>query len=384
MNENELKNLLNKYIQKRLTEDERRTLFSVVSSPENEKLIKGTLSFLMEDFNGDLSNSKNTDFDKIFKKILFEIKLSDRQIISDNSNNNKKSRKIILQSISVAASLIITFSLGNYYAFKKMSSNESKFRGITYTEVRAPYGSTSQVILPDGSEVTLNAGSTLKYRNDFNSDNRDLTLKGEAYFKVAKNTEIPLIVNAGNINIKAVGTEFNIRAYDNDGIIETTLVEGKVEITQIGKDNGEDKFVDLVPNQKAIYIKETESISLEKIENIDPSLPPPSKTIYDNILISPRVDVTQVAAWTHGKLVIRGENLENISIELQRKYDVTFVFTDDIAKQFSFNGILLDETLEQVLNVIKLTAPIEYALTGKTVYIGSDISKLNDFSKYLK
>jgi ferric-dicitrate binding protein FerR (iron transport regulator) len=104
----------------------------------------------------------------------------------------------------------------------------------------------------------------------------------------------------------------------------------------------------------------------------------------NNILISPKVDVDQVAAWTQGKLVIKGESLEDLCIKLQRKYDVTFIFRDEEIKQFRFTGILLDETLDQVLNAVKLTAPIEYIISGKSVYMSVDKKNLNNFSKHLK
>ena len=201
---------------------------------------------------------------------------------------------------------------------------------------------------------------------------------------MAKNNEIPIIVNAGKINIKAVGTEFNIRAYEDEGIIETTLIEGKVEITKQGQNENINQFIDLIPNQKAIYIKEADSLNIEKVKDVDSLMIEPVKTIYDNILISPKVDVNQVVAWTHGRLIIRGENLEKLSVELQRKYNVKFIFRDDEIKKYRFSGILLDETLEQVLKVIKLTAPIDYFLEGKTVIMSSDKENQNICAKHLK
>ncbi len=200
---------------------------------------------------------------------------------------------------------------------------------------------------------------------------------------MARNPELPFYVKAGNINIMAVGTEFNIKAYDDEELIETTLVEGKVKITMEDTNDSKDNFIDLNPNQKAIYIKETKSFSLDKIDATDPAEPVPTKTIYDNLLISPKVDVNQVAAWTEGKLVIRGDALESLCMKLQRKYDVTFIFKDEEIKKYRFSGILLDETLEQVLSAIKLTAPIEYSISGKNVYLNSDKDEWNDFSKHM-
>ena len=110
----------------------------------------------------------------------------------------------------------------------------------------------------------------------------------------------------------------------------------------------------------------------------------PIRSIISNILIAPQVNTDQVVAWTEGKLILRGESLDKLCVELERKYDVTVVFLDDEIKKFRFTGVLLDETLEQVLNVIGLTSPIRYTLDGKTVYLNSNPNSLNGFSKFMK
>jgi len=106
--------------------------------------------------------------------------------------------------------------------------------------------------------------------------------------------------------------------------------------------------------------------------------------VLSKILIAPQANIDQVVAWTEGKLILRGERLDDLCIELERKYDVKFLFNDEEIKKFKFTGVLLDETLEQVLNVIGLTAPIRYSLDSKTVYLSSDPHQLTDYSKYLK
>jgi hypothetical protein len=161
-------------------------------------------------------------------------------------------------------------------------------------------------------------------------------------------------------------------------------VEGKIEITRLDQGVDGDEFLDLGPNQTAIFIKETESFTLERDFNGDSSLSVPVRTLIDHILISPKVDVTQVAAWTQGKLIISGENLEDLCVKLQRKYDVTFTFGDEEIKKFRFTGILLDETLEQVMYAIQLAAPIRYSITGKIVQMSTDKDKIEYFSKHLK
>lgn len=383
---NNINALLTKFLKEELPGEGKQQLFDLISSPCNEESFKEILFSLLNVSAEDNQVTDAVDFDNVYANILAEIR--HQEIINNEIHILKskgRTRKILLTGLSMAAVFTIAFFLGSFFTKSKNISTAEPVIIVSSTEIKAPYGSKSEIKLPDGTQVILNAGSTLKYKSDFNLTNRDLALAGEGYFKVAKNIDLPLNVNVGNISIKAVGTEFNVKAYDDEGVIETTLVNGKVEITQLGQNEGKNQFIDLIPNQKAIYIREEESFTLEKIKDNDPSLVgEPAKTIYDNILISPKVDVNQVAAWTRGKLVIRGENLGNLCIDLQRKYDVTFTFVDEEIKKFRFTGILLDETLEQVLNVIKLTAPIKYQVKGKTVFLSSDKEHLNEFSKYLK
>jgi ferric-dicitrate binding protein FerR (iron transport regulator) len=377
--------LLEKYIIGSISSCEKQKLFEMITYNETEEEIKEFILSQLINFEIDHNISGQIESDKIFNRILSEIRSGEesKNFTYKSVPSGIRMKKIIFRSISIAAILAITFISGVFYALTRESGISVAVPEVTYSEIKAPFGSQSEVTLPDGSNVLLNAGSTLKYRNDFNTTNRDLSLHGEAYFKVARNPELPFFVKAGNINIMAVGTEFNIKAYDDEELIETTLVEGKVKITMEDTNDPKNNFIDLNPNQKAIYIKETKSFSLDKVDATDPAEPVPTKTIYDNMLISPKVDVNQVAAWTEGKLVIRGDALESLCMKLQRKYDVTFIFKDEGIKKYRFSGILLDETLEQVLSAIKLTAPIEYSISGKNVYLNSDKDEWNDFSKHM-
>lgn len=375
--------LLTKYLEKNCTPEEQQQLYELLSSSEYERSFKAILFSFLSEFNEDQQKEHAVDFDRIYNQMLFELK--HREINESEKRLLKRKtliRKLFIQGITLAAVFCIAFFLGSIF---KHGDNKIYRSAIatTYSEIKAPLGSKSEVKLSDGTQVILNAGSTLKYSSDYNSNNRNLVLEGEAYFKVSKNIDLPLIVNAGNINIKATGTEFNVKAYSDEGIVETTLIEGKVVISQKG-DNDESKILELTPNQKAIYVKEADRITLGKIKEIEPLAVKPPKVGTDKLLVSSKADVDQVTAWTKNKLIIRGENLENLCIKLQRKYNVTFVFGNEDIKKYRFSGVLFDETLEQVLNVIKLTAPIEYSLDGKNVLMVSNDEQTEKYSKHMK
>lgn len=377
-----IESLLAGYIEGRLSPEEKKQFFDLLIDSTNESVFRELLMKNIYAFPGTIAGSgKDPDFSDIYSKIIQEIDLRDSEEADLRSIRRKSVYRRILINISAAAAVFVfAFITGRLTMRTEVAKTEPS---VSMYEVKAPYGSRSEIGLPDGTTVILNAGSYFSYGNDYNNSNRNVTLKGEAYFKVARNENLPFVVNAGPLNIIALGTEFNVKAYDDENAIETTLVTGKVEITHEGSEN-DAQVVDLNPNQKAIFIRNQEGFLLEDIKDSEEDTIEPVQTIMSNILIAPQVNVEQVVAWTTGKLILRGESLDRLCVELERKYDVTIIFREEEIKKFRFTGVLLDETLEQVLNVIKLTAPISYSLDGKTVYMSSDPRSLNDFSKYIK
>ncbi len=377
-----IESLLAGYIEGRLSPEEKNQFFDLLADSANESVFR---DLLMKNIYSspvtDNGTGRDPDFSKIYGRITQEIDRRDSEETQLRSFRRKSIyRRLVIYIAAAASVFVVAFITGRLSARNEAAKNNTS---ISMYEVKAPFGSRSEIGLPDGTTVILNAGSFLSYSNDYNNSNRNVTLKGEAYFKVARNEYIPFIVNAGPLNITALGTEFNVKAYDDEIAIETTLVTGKVEITREGPDK-DSQVVDLIPNQKAIFIRNEEGFLLENVKDSEEDKIEPVKTIMSDILIAPKVNVDQVVAWTEGKLILRGENLDRICVELERKYDVSIVFREEEIKKFRFTGVLLDETLEQVLNVIKLTAPISYSLEGKTVYLSSDPHSLDDFSKYIK
>lgn len=380
----DIDNLISKYLENKCTQEEKHQLLELLGSSVNEKSSKEELFSLINEFQEDQSENHSVDFERIYNELLSEI-LSSEKGESEKLILQKRInvRSLVLQGISAAAIFCLAFFLGNIFTrHHNITGTQPSLTSITYSEIKAPLGARSEVRLNDGTEVMLNAGSSIRYSSDYNLQNRDLVLEGEAYFKVAKNINLPLIVNAGNINIKATGTEFNVKAYTGEGIIETTLIKGEVEISQKGNKDKE-RILILEPNQKAIFAYQSDQVTLERIKEIEPLAVRPARIITDKLLISPKTDVEQATAWTKNKLIIRSENLESLCAKLQRKYDVTFVFKDETIKKCRFSGVLLDETFQQVMDVIKLTAPVDYLIDGKTVILFSNNERADIKSKNL-
>jgi transmembrane sensor len=384
-NGKDIKFLLGHFQEDKLTTREIQLLSDLLSASENEKEFKEILFSLLSDFDLEPGIANKVDFSSLYNKILTSIK--QKELLDNNIRSAKRKlliKRIVVQTLSAAAVFLIAFYLGRLLPVTKAAALNNHSEKAGYNLVHAPFGSKSEVLLPDSTKVILNSGSTLTYNKDFNVSDRDVKLTGEAYFTVAQGIAIPFNVKAGNIIIKALGTEFNVKAYEDEGIIETTLIKGKVGITQSGQYKEEESSLDLIPNQKAIYFKETGTLKFEETRKIDSTMTGIAKIEEKKIVVVPKADVDQILAWVQGKLVIRGETLENLCVQLQRKYNVSFEFKNEEIKRIRFSGILLDETLEQVLNVIELTAPINYYLEGKIVYLSTDREKLDNYSRHLK
>ncbi len=377
-----IESLLAGYVEGRLSPDEKNQFFDLLADSANESVFRDLLMKNIYAFSAaDSGTGKDPDFSNIYSRITLEIDRRDCEEAKQKSIRKRLViRSLLINIISAAAVFALAFFIGRLSVPNPEIKTESS---VSMTEIKAPYGSRSEVRLPDGTTVILNAGSYISYSDEFNNSNRNVTLKGEAYFRVEKNELVPFIVNAGPLSITALGTEFNVKAYDDEDSIETTLVEGKVAISREGSGD-ETQAIDLNPNQKAIFIRNDDGFILEDLKGKDEETIEPVQTIMSDFLIAPQVNVDQVVAWTQGRLMLRGESLDKLCVELERKYNVKIVFRDDEIKKFRFTGVLLDETLEQVLNAIRLTAPITYHLDGKTVYLSSDLNSMNGFSKYVK
>jgi transmembrane sensor len=247
-----------------------------------------------------------------------------------------------------------------------------------YNVVMAPRGSKSKIILPDGSIVWLNAGSSVKYPMNFLQGDREVFLSGEAFFDVAKVKNKRFIVRASDLAIKVWGTKFNVKAYPEEKTIVTTLVEGSVSIQKI-KNTSRVKETYLSPNQTAIFFKETgkehvidnNNAALNKVE------PKPSMVVKE------KVNTILYTSWKDDKWVIEGITLGDLASELERRYNMNIMFENNSIKHYRFNGIITNETLEQLLEVMKISAPIDYTISNNNVLLKENKSSKDKYDQYL-
>lgn len=291
--------------------------------------------------------------------------------------------------LKIAAVVILSFSVGalaTYSGFKKPIKAALAAQNNT-NMVIAPLGSKSELILPDGTKVWLNAGSKLSYSQTFNSTGRDVYLEGEAFFKVKTNPQKPFVVRTSEISVKAYGTEFNVKAYPEENTITTTLVEGNVKIQSI--ENKNRKFlISLKPNQKLTYIKmpvvsNTPSDQVYNNANQTSSKGTNSKEATPRLLLDKSVVTNLYTSWKDERWIIERENLDKFTVKLERRYDVKFVYKSETLKKYKISGIISKETLEQVLDLLKLTVPLKYSIKEGIVTLDLDNARMDNYLKVM-
>jgi ferric-dicitrate binding protein FerR (iron transport regulator) len=235
-------------------------------------------------------------------------------------------------------SLVLTYQV--FFKHKKMLSQV----------ISVPYGAKSNISLPDGSEIILNAGSKINYDANYGKKERRITLKGEAYFKVAKNKKSVFIVETKDITVKAYGTEFNVKCYDNDNSTEATLIKGSIGVKL--NDNTSKKEYFLKPKEQFIY------------KHINRK-----GSGHGNLIIAKNVNTNLYTSWIKDKIQVKSVTLKELAIKLQRKYNVTIHIEDKNLEKLKFTGILENETIEQILQVLELSAKIKYRIDDREIWL---------------
>lgn len=290
-----------------------------------------------------------------------------------NEAEKSKGKKISLRYHWVAAASILLLIAGGIITQLVLNQVDTPNTQLAYQEIIVPYGARSSVKLQDGSVITLNAGSTLRYNSDFGKKRRDLWLDGEGYFVVSK-SKTPFVVHSGTVQVKALGTEFNVRAYSSEKDVVTTLVQGRVMIKDKSlklSENGRPEIT-LLPNQKLTIkngIKQIEYAAKVKKESSkgEPPGEAASQPVRNEIVKQDKIDPLPDISWKDNEWIIYRETLYDLSIKMERRFDINIVFEKEILKDYRYTGTLPDESLEQVLKVLAIVSPIQYKVEGKTV-----------------
>jgi len=250
---------------------------------------------------------------------------------------NSRAKTSVLPWIQrVAAILLLPVIVASAIYFYSEKNDRTQFSTV-YNTVETPLGMRSSLTLPDGTRVWLNAGSKISYPVLFSDKSREICLSGEAYFEVKKDKSWPFVVATKNMNIVVSGTTFNCNAYPENDQVQTVLVEGEVTLAN----QSATELATLNPGELAIFDNGNQQITTAK------------------------TDLQKYIAWKSGKLMFRDDKMNKVVEKLERWYNVEFEIEDPEIADYIYTATFIDESLDQVLKMLSLSAPIRYTISER-------------------
>ncbi len=316
MENNEFQELVTRYFRGQLNENEHDVLLENLQDKKSHDL------FEQEKLRWENNPELDDLATKNLTRLLFKIERDE-----NDQRTIKTSRNLWLRVAAIAAVLIVGLLAGSMFTYFIPGFNKKPEQLVFET----PRGMKSMVKLPDGSEVWLNANSQLVY-NSFSADFRQVELKGEAFFKVTHNENVPFVVHTNKCSVKVLGTTFNVMAYDDFGRTEIALLSGKVDVEAGGKEQI------LNPGQTLI-LKDSEMLVAEK-------------------------NTSRASDWVDNKFNFKDIPLSELMKRLENWYDVDITLENQSGNEVNYSGTFKnEETIWQVLDAIKVYTSIEYEKT---------------------
>lgn len=268
-----------------------------------------------------------------------------------NQRISKKELSLVTIIQRIAAVLLIPLIGYTGFVLNENKKLKQTNVAIQYQTISSRQGMVTQFDLADGTKVWLNSGSSLQFPSSFTTDTRKVKLIGEAYFEVTKNPHQPFLVQTNDVNIEVLGTSFNVVSFKGEKRSEVVLVEGKVKL--LSTDENDYKVIEtMAPGQRTIYSQENQQL---KNEN---------------------VSVEKYIAWKNGDLIFQDDNMEEVVRRLSRWFNVEIVINDPEIKSYVYKAAFRNENLTQVLNLLKISAPIDYSVEGNKLLPNGEYSKL--------
>jgi len=250
--------------------------------------------------------------------------------------NKNKSRQAFIRIFSRVAVILLLPSLLSSVLFSVLYVKQKKqLEQVTYHQVKSAPGTVTRLELPDKSIAWLNSGSTLTYPSVFNDKERIVKLSGEGYFEVESDEEHPFYVTVDDdLKFMAYGTAFNINAYADESYVEAFLERGKIDVISLKK------TITLEPEKQALFDKKENRITVSTAN-------PDEKT-----------------GWKDGRLVFRNTPLPDVLKKLSKRYNVDIELHKKGNEEYKYYATFTTETIEQILNYLRFTAPIEWSVKG--------------------
>ncbi|HZE85778.1 MAG TPA: FecR family protein [Puia sp.] len=297
-----------------------------------------------------------------------------------NDNNGQGSRTragrgiltrrkaVLLMSACCLTLVMAIISLYPRPARNTLAINPPPGDQMAASEILTGNGSRTHVVLPDGSIVWLNAGSKITYDKNFGATHREVNLIGEGFFDVAKNAGIPFVIHTARIDVRVLGTRFNVKSYPTDRTTETTLIHGSIEVSI--KDRPSEKII-LKPNEKLVVSNDDSTLHRTNPARHAPAI--------EESLVSIRKPTYEAntgaiieTSWVDNKLIFQDEEFADLARQMERWYGVSIRFENPEQQKLRFTGSFQKETIQQALEALQLTAslnPFNYKIHENQITI---------------
>jgi len=327
--------LVTKYLSNEATSDDKEQLSILLKNSEYSKLF-AWISNNWHDYKGD-QDTFYFNIDRGVAKLTEKIQEHESSFSWGKDKTPSFSHHNNLFKIAVSVMFVIFFSAASLYYFDSLEKTPQKI--VLNEKITLP-GQKSILTLFDGTKITLNANSKLKYPTHFGEFSREIYLEGEAYFEVIRNTKKPFIVHTSKISTTVLGTKFNVTAFPEDKKIRVSLVEGKVLVT----DNSEKKEsanISLTPKQQYIY------------------------DVYKKRGIVKEFKILEEIGWKDNTFIFDNEPLENVLIKLERAFGVKLEIVNKNVKDYKLKANFKNESFWAIIETIKYATELEYIIVSK-------------------
>ena len=362
-----------KFFSGQLSGNETRELLTWVQKEESNKKYFSELKSIWTTLQLHNENPEYTaqdEFSRLSARIQLQQALDKRKVIQISPLLTRQFfRRIFLP---VAASILFLLGFLGILSIYRQNNPDS------YNEILTQRGEKSLITLADGTRIWLNSQTTLRYPSRADRKKVKVFLEGEAFFDVAKQKGRTFIVQASTLEIAALGTSFNVKSYRDEGIIETTVEEGKISITgKIGSKELKQPVL-LTPNMQATFSKGSQEYHIEPIQKEEEESRLPDEVTVQKtkppaglpeLILSEQVDTRLYSAWKDGKLVFRSECFEELALRMERWYDVQIMIEDQGLKDKKYTGTFEKETIEQALKALSLSMPFYYTIDQNRITI---------------
>jgi ferric-dicitrate binding protein FerR (iron transport regulator) len=315
--------LLEKYLKNEISEEE---LQQLQYGYKNDRMLNALLDEKLE--NSDSEIDKDTA-NKLYNEIISRIS------IMPQSQKPKTINRNIFRWAMIFV-LPILSALSVYFFMRDKDHSSVIIQPVT---VSTGKGEKAEITLADGSHVWLNSGSSITYDNTFNHYDRQIKIKGEAYFEVAHDVKRPFIVKTDQMKIQALGTAFNVNAFDDESIVSSVLIRGKIKVSVIGKE-----FI-LNENERASFDKKNYRI------------------------ITDKVCAQDYIAWKNGNIYFENQTFDEVVRALSRVFNVDIRFASEKLQPIRFSGTLGCNSIRNAMDILSLTSPMRYEMNGSTIVL---------------